>query len=191
MEGVEDIPGAALDEGLNWSWESFGEYLDALDARPRDMDLGAQLPHGALRVFVMGERARQARRGDAGRGGADARADRRGDARRRDRLLDLAHAQPSHGEGRPDAVAARVRGRAAGHRARHEGCRDGRDRVHLRFQHARSRERIRDDRPPAHRERPAVLGLAGAGPSPARRLAAARWAWSKGWRPRATRPRRR
>jgi len=57
MEGVEDIPGAALDEGLNWSWESFGQYLDALDARPRDMDLGAQLPHGALRVFVMGERA--------------------------------------------------------------------------------------------------------------------------------------
>src|SRR5207248_7279499 len=57
MEGVEDIPGAALDEGLNWSWESFGQYLDALEGRPRDMDLGAQLPHGALRVFVMGERA--------------------------------------------------------------------------------------------------------------------------------------
>ena len=57
MEGVEDIPGAALDEGLNWSWESFGQYLDALEAKPRDMDLGAQLPHGALRVFVMGERA--------------------------------------------------------------------------------------------------------------------------------------
>jgi N-acyl-D-aspartate/D-glutamate deacylase len=57
MEGVEDIPGAALHEGLNWGWESFGQYLDALEARPRDMDLGAQLPHGALRVFVMGERA--------------------------------------------------------------------------------------------------------------------------------------
>src|SRR5882724_1563277 len=57
MEGVEDIPGAALHEGLSWSWESFGQYLDALESRPRDMDLGAQLPHGALRVFVMGERA--------------------------------------------------------------------------------------------------------------------------------------
>ncbi len=57
MEGVEDIPGIALHEGLKWSWESFGQYLDALEARPRDMDLGAQLPHGALRVFVMGERA--------------------------------------------------------------------------------------------------------------------------------------
>src|SRR6476659_1482480 len=57
MEGVEDIPGAALHEGLSWSWESFGQYLDALETRPRDIDLGAQLPHGALRVFVMGERA--------------------------------------------------------------------------------------------------------------------------------------
>jgi N-acyl-D-aspartate/D-glutamate deacylase len=57
MEGVEDIPGAALDEGLNWSWESFAQYLDVLAAKPRDIDLGAQLPHGALRVFVMGERA--------------------------------------------------------------------------------------------------------------------------------------
>src|SRR3954469_14473149 len=57
MEGVEDIPGAALDEGLSWSWESFGQYLDALETRPRDIDLGAQLPHGALRVFVMDERA--------------------------------------------------------------------------------------------------------------------------------------
>jgi N-acyl-D-aspartate/D-glutamate deacylase len=57
MEGVEDIPGAVLDEGITWSWESFGEYLDALEARPHDMDFGAQLPHGALRLYVMGERA--------------------------------------------------------------------------------------------------------------------------------------
>jgi N-acyl-D-aspartate/D-glutamate deacylase len=56
MEGVEDIPGAALHEGLAWDWESFPDYLDALDRRPRDIDLCAQLPHGALRVFVMGER---------------------------------------------------------------------------------------------------------------------------------------
>jgi N-acyl-D-aspartate/D-glutamate deacylase len=56
MEGVEDIPGTALHEGLAWNWQSFPEYMDALEARPRDMDLCAQLPHGALRVFVMGER---------------------------------------------------------------------------------------------------------------------------------------
>ena len=62
MEGVEDIPGAALHEGLDWSWESFEQYLDALDARPHDMDLCAQLPHGALRVFVMANAARAWRR---------------------------------------------------------------------------------------------------------------------------------
>jgi N-acyl-D-aspartate/D-glutamate deacylase len=56
MEGVEDIPGTALHEGLRWDWESFGDYLDALDRREHDIDICAQLPHAALRVFVMGER---------------------------------------------------------------------------------------------------------------------------------------
>jgi len=63
MEGVEDIPGAALHEGLDWQWESFPQYLDALDRRHRDIDVGAQLPHGAVRLFVMGERG--AKREDA------------------------------------------------------------------------------------------------------------------------------
>ena len=57
MEGVEEIPGSALHEGLKWDWESFPDYLDALDRRRHDMDLCAQLPHAALRVFVMGDRA--------------------------------------------------------------------------------------------------------------------------------------
>jgi N-acyl-D-aspartate/D-glutamate deacylase len=56
MEGVEDIPHAVLSEGLDWRWESFADYLTALEAIPHDIDFAAQLPHGALRVYVMGER---------------------------------------------------------------------------------------------------------------------------------------
>lgn len=57
MEGVEDIPGIVLSEGLKWDWESFPEFLDALDRQPRAIDVGAQMPHHALRVYVMGQRA--------------------------------------------------------------------------------------------------------------------------------------
>jgi N-acyl-D-aspartate/D-glutamate deacylase len=57
MEGVEDIPGAVMHEGLKWEWESFAEYLDALDRKQRDIDICALLPHAAVRVFVMGDRA--------------------------------------------------------------------------------------------------------------------------------------
>ena len=56
MEGVEDIPGVVLTEGLKWNWETFPEFLDALEAHPHDIDFAAQVPHGALRVYVMGER---------------------------------------------------------------------------------------------------------------------------------------
>jgi N-acyl-D-aspartate/D-glutamate deacylase len=57
MEGVEDIPGSALAEGLEWNWVSFPEYMDALDAKPHTIDFLAQVPHDPLRVFVMGDRA--------------------------------------------------------------------------------------------------------------------------------------
>jgi N-acyl-D-aspartate/D-glutamate deacylase len=57
MEGVEDIPGTALHEGIDWRWQSFPEYLDALEATPRVMDVAAQLPHCAVRAYVMGDRA--------------------------------------------------------------------------------------------------------------------------------------
>lgn len=57
MEGVEDVPEVVMTEGLPWNWETFPEYLDALEARQFDMDIAAQLPHSALRVYVMGERA--------------------------------------------------------------------------------------------------------------------------------------
>ena len=56
MEGVEDIPGVVMAEGLPWDWETFPEYLDALNARQRDIDVAAYLPHSPLRVYVMGER---------------------------------------------------------------------------------------------------------------------------------------
>jgi len=56
MEGVEDIPGTALAEGMTWGWESFPEYLDALEAMPRTIDIATQVPHGAVRAYVMGER---------------------------------------------------------------------------------------------------------------------------------------
>ncbi len=56
MEGVEDIPGTALAEGMRWNWESFPEYLDALEERPRTIDVACHVPHGAVRAYVMGER---------------------------------------------------------------------------------------------------------------------------------------
>lgn len=57
MEGVEDIPGSALAAGIRWQWETFPEYLDALDAMPRALDVAAQIGHGAIRAYVMGDRA--------------------------------------------------------------------------------------------------------------------------------------
>ncbi len=56
MEGVEDIPGTALAEGMTWDWETFPQYLDALERLPRTVDVGTHVPHGAVRAYVMGER---------------------------------------------------------------------------------------------------------------------------------------
>jgi N-acyl-D-aspartate/D-glutamate deacylase len=56
MEGVEDIPNPVLTEGLPWDWETFPEYLDSIERKRHDIDFATQLPHGALRVYVMGER---------------------------------------------------------------------------------------------------------------------------------------
>ena len=56
MEGVEDIPGAALAEGIDWKWETFPEYLDALESKPRAIDVGVHVPHGSVRAYVLGDR---------------------------------------------------------------------------------------------------------------------------------------
>jgi len=56
MEGVEDIPGTALAEGITWDWETFPEYLDALEKLPRTVDIGTHVPHGAVRAYVLGDR---------------------------------------------------------------------------------------------------------------------------------------
>jgi N-acyl-D-amino-acid deacylase len=58
MEGVEDIPGTALAEGMRWDWETFPEYLDALEKLPRTVDVGTHVPHGAVRAYVLGDRER-------------------------------------------------------------------------------------------------------------------------------------
>ena len=58
MEGVEDIPGTALAEGITWEWETFPEYLDALEKLPRTVDIGTHVPHGAVRAYVLGDRER-------------------------------------------------------------------------------------------------------------------------------------
>jgi N-acyl-D-amino-acid deacylase len=56
MEGVEDIPGIALHEGIDWKWETFPEYLDALESKPRVMDIGTHVPHAPVRAYVLGDR---------------------------------------------------------------------------------------------------------------------------------------
>src|SRR5262249_38305633 len=57
MEGVEEIPGVVLTDGLTWEWETFPDFLDALERRPRAIDIAAQIAHHPLRVWVMGDRA--------------------------------------------------------------------------------------------------------------------------------------
>src|SRR5262249_10588211 len=82
MEGVEDIPGTALAEGIRWQWERFPEYLDALETMPRALDVGAQVPHPAVRAYVSAARAASRRTrttspagpGSCGRGSRPARS---------------------------------------------------------------------------------------------------------------------
>jgi N-acyl-D-aspartate/D-glutamate deacylase len=83
MEGVEDIPGTALHEGIRWAWESVPEYLDALDSMPRALDVGAQVPHGALRGYVIPQVQRRPAHPEPDRDPRRAGRHRPGDRRRR------------------------------------------------------------------------------------------------------------
>ena len=94
MEGVEDIPEVVLTEGLPWNWQSFPEFLDALAARHYDMDVATQVPHAALRVFVMGERGVDREPATEQDRIEMARLAAEGIKAGRSRFLDIAHAEP-------------------------------------------------------------------------------------------------
>ena len=118
MEGVEDIPGTALTEGIDWQWESFPEYLDALEQKQWTVDVGTQIAHGAVRAYVMGDRG--ARNEPATPDDIDGMRVIVRDAidGRRARLLDVAHHRPPRHRRRAGARHLRGRGRAVRHRLR-------------------------------------------------------------------------
>ena len=111
MEGVEDIPEPVLSAGIPWAWESFPDYMEWLSKRQFDVDIGAQLPHAALRVYVMGERGANRDPSTPEDNKAMAALGGRRGARRRAGLFDLAHPEPPHLDRRlhPDAESRRGR----------------------------------------------------------------------------------
>ena len=134
MEGVEDIPGTVLAEGVKFDWESFPDYLDALEAAPKVIDVGAQVPHAALRFYVMGDRgADHAAAPERRRNRGDGRTARAGAARRCARLHHLAHHQASRPRRPADAQPVGARTRTVRPGRRHETGRAWRHRSQLRF----------------------------------------------------------
>ena len=117
MEGVEDIPGTALAEGIRWGWETFAEYLDAIEKMPRAIDVGAQVPHGAVRAYVMGERGAKNEKATRGRHRGDGEHRQGSAAGRGARLLDVAHDSAPRQGRRAGAGDDGQRRRAAGDRS--------------------------------------------------------------------------
>ena len=124
MEGVEDIPGTALTEGIAWTWESFPEYLDAMDRQDLAIDIGSQVAHGAVRASPMGERVPATSPPPPTRLPRwPARA--RGRRSRCAWLLDLAHPRPPRHRRRPGSGHVRRRRRTVRTRPSYGGRRSG------------------------------------------------------------------
>ena len=193
MEGVEDIPGSALAEGIDWKWERFPEYLDALEAKKRVIDVGVHVPHAAG-ARLRARRALQHRlRAQRGRDRRDGRAGARGRRRRRAGLLHLAHPAAQGPEGRAHARHLRRLRRDAGARPGDEGAEARRLRDGLRP--PRRRRRVDVGQGLRQRDRPAGdpggdLGrrLRGRQDVQHRRGGAARRAWTSARRSPGGRP---
>ena len=120
LERAEDIAPEAMEAGIKWSWETFPQYLDAVERTPKGINYAAYMGHSALRTYVMGERAFDSE-ATRRRSRSDEARSARGDSRRRDWLHHLAHAQPSDARRAAGREPPRELGRSAA-----TGRRDGR-----------------------------------------------------------------
>ena len=171
MEAVEEIPGITLSEGLKWDWETFPQYLDALERMPRAIDVAAQVPHHPLRVYVMGERAINREKATAEDIEAMRAHDARGAGGGRVRLHHLAH-QLAQDADRRDGAWPLLRGAGASrHRLGAEGPEARRVRREQRLRHRERGARLDDAARPA--DRPSDVVPADRPPDRSRALAAA------------------
>ncbi len=143
LERAEDIAPEAMEAGIKWSWETFPQYLDAVDRTPKGINYTAYMGHSALRTYVMGERAFE-QRSDAEDLSAMKRETARGDSRRSDRLHHLAHAQSSDARRSSGREPSGELGRSAPVGRRDGRGERGRVRDRRRRYRPRSPERIQD-----------------------------------------------